>query len=96
MVAGKAVQCFFAHEPVVSVVADNIDPHFFHQAVKTHGGGAFESRVRIPGAAHTVNDLRPFMIFLYKLIQHFNIILQVGIQRNGDVAQFPGCLLYTS
>ena len=46
-------QRFFTHEPVVGVVADNIDPHFFHQAVKAHGRGALEGGVRVSGAAHT-------------------------------------------
>ena len=46
--------------------------------------------VSAPGAAHTVNDLRTLVVRFHKLIQHLNVILQISIQRNGDVAQFPG------
>ena len=72
------------------MVADNIDSHFFHQAVKAHGRGALEGGVRVSGAAHTVNDLRTLVVRFHKLIQHLNVILQISIQRNGDVAQLPG------
>ena len=61
------------------MVADNIDSHFLHQAVKSHGGGPLESGIRIPSTAHTVNDLRAFVILFHKLVQHLDIILQVRI-----------------
>ena len=71
-----------AHQPVIGMIEDDIHPQRLHDLVKSLGRKALEEGIRIPLAAHAVNDVVSLVIGIHHRINGVDIILQVRI--HGD------------
>ena len=53
----KLVECALAHQPVICVIVDNVDPQPLHYLVKSLGSELFKKGICFAGAAHSVDCL---------------------------------------
>ena len=76
------------HETVIGVVVNEIGAEELHQSVVPAGGGALEERIRRARGAHAADDAAAFFILLHHFVHRVDVVLQIGVDTDGDVA--PG------
>ena len=74
------------------MVVDAFHTQAFHEFVESEGRVALEPSVGLALAPHAIDDVATFMILLHHVAHHCHIVLQVGIDANGDVGPFAGSL----
>ena len=74
-VFGERVQCALAHQPVVCMVIDGFHSEQAHHSVKSLRRCTFKEAVSLPLLPHPVNHITALSELLYKLVEHFDIVL---------------------
>ena len=72
------------------MVAHHIASQQMHKFVKHVCAELFKQPIRITIISYPIHDLTAFLIALYKFIQRFYVLLQVGIYGNHHVSMLPG------
>ena len=76
------------HETVVGVVVNEIGAEELHKAVVRAGGRALEERIGGARGAHAADDAAALFVFFDHFIHRVDVVLQIGVDADGDVA--PG------
>ncbi len=70
------------------MIINRIHPHAFHKAIKPLGGNPLKGGIGGAVVAHTVNHLTSLQKLLEHSIYSIEVILQIGIERDGYVGLF--------
>ena len=74
------------------MVIDGFDPEAAHQVVEGERGGPLEPGIRLPLFPHAIDDVVSFQVLPDHLGDDMDVVLQVRVDGNDDVAQFLGRL----
>lgn len=74
------------HGPEIRMILYKLDSHHRHELVETSSGRSLEPRINGPGAPNSEHDLVSRYALLHHLGYRSRVILEIGIDRNDDVA----------
>ena len=80
LVVCQFIQGTLAHETIICMIEYYFAAHQIDDLIKSFCGKPFEESIGSSGTADTVDNVTALIVFLYELIDHINIILQVRIQ----------------
>ena len=75
-----------AHQPVVGVVVDRLQPHRFLESIEAMCCGALEECVGAAAASDTEDYLLAFAVLAHHVGHRPGVVLKVGIYRDAGVA----------
>lgn len=72
------------------MVVDGASAEFVHDFVESERGSAFEKRIFFAFGADAVDYFGTILEFVDKFVDDVDVVLQIGIHRNGGVAMIFG------